>query len=212
MPGARPRRCRVCHNVDPSQAGPDGACGVFVSSTLGSDDNPGTIEHPLRSLEAAFTLALKMSRRVYACAEVFQEQAEIPAGAAVPPGEAAPPRFSPPSPRRRAWAIRAILGPTVSPKSPGVASPGTRGPEAPAGGSVRPSPADCNRESAGRVKGGAAARQAHRPRHARGRGGAWALPAWLRRTCADVCEGPLRGAAGVEPCASHPLRAVLRDA
>lgn len=75
-----PDAAPVCINVDPSQVGPDGACGVFVSSTLGSDDNPGTLERPVRSLGAAFGLALEDSRRVYACAEVFQEQAEIPAG------------------------------------------------------------------------------------------------------------------------------------
>jgi len=75
-----PDTAPVCTNVDPSQAGPDGACGVFVSSTLGSDDNPGTLERPVRSLEAAFVLALEGSRRVYACAEMFQEQAQVPAG------------------------------------------------------------------------------------------------------------------------------------
>ena len=29
----------TCVNVDPLMAGPDGACGVFVSATLGSDEN-----------------------------------------------------------------------------------------------------------------------------------------------------------------------------
>jgi len=75
-----PDAARVCINADPSQAGPDDTCGVFVSSTFGSDDNSGTLEHPVRSLGAAFALALRGARRVYACAEVFEEQAEIPAG------------------------------------------------------------------------------------------------------------------------------------
>ncbi|HSN98811.1 MAG TPA: hypothetical protein VLS89_11020 [Candidatus Nanopelagicales bacterium] len=69
-----------CVQVDPSIAGPDGACGVFVSSALGSDEHPGTPEQPVRTLAKAFTLALESEGRVYACAEVFEEAAEVPAG------------------------------------------------------------------------------------------------------------------------------------
>ena len=70
----------TCINVDPSGAGPNSACGVFVSSTLGSDDNPGTLAKPVRTIARALALALDGARRVYACAELFHEPAEIPAG------------------------------------------------------------------------------------------------------------------------------------
>ena len=69
-----------CVQVDPAVAGPDGACGVFVSSSLGSDESPGTLERPVRTLAKAFSLAGEGQGRVYACAEVFEEAAEIPAG------------------------------------------------------------------------------------------------------------------------------------
>jgi len=69
-----------CFNVDPSQAGPNEACGVFVSSTLGSDDNPGTLERPVRTISRAVALAEAGAQRVYACAEAFHEPVEIPAG------------------------------------------------------------------------------------------------------------------------------------
>ncbi|HSN99476.1 MAG TPA: hypothetical protein VLS89_14370 [Candidatus Nanopelagicales bacterium] len=70
----------ACVNVDPSRAAPENGCGVFVSSTLGSDDNPGTREQPVQTLRTALTLALDGARRVYACAEMFHEAAEVPAG------------------------------------------------------------------------------------------------------------------------------------
>jgi len=70
----------VCVNVDPSVAGPDDACGIFVSSSLGSDENAGTLERPVRTMSKALALALEGSKRVYACAEVFHEAVEIPAG------------------------------------------------------------------------------------------------------------------------------------
>ena len=70
----------VCAEADPAIAGPDAACGVFVSSSLGSDDNAGTLEQPVRTLARAFALAVEGQRRVYACAELFEEATEVPAG------------------------------------------------------------------------------------------------------------------------------------
>jgi len=70
----------VCINLDPSMAGPYDACGVFVSSSLGSDDHPGTMDRPVRTMSRAIDLAQKGAQRVYACAEVFHEPAEIPSG------------------------------------------------------------------------------------------------------------------------------------
>jgi len=70
----------VCVDVDPSRAVPGNACGVFVSSALGSDDAPGTLERPVRTMGKALALAHAGSRRVFACAEVFREPVEFPAG------------------------------------------------------------------------------------------------------------------------------------
>lgn len=78
-PGPEPA-APACANVDPSVAGPDATCGVFVSASLGSDDNPGTMERPFRTLAQAFAAAPEGARRVYACAELFAEAAELPAG------------------------------------------------------------------------------------------------------------------------------------
>ena len=70
----------VCINVDPSKVGPDDTCGIFVSSSLGSDENAGTLERPVRTMGKALALAQEGSKRVYACAEVFYESVEIAAG------------------------------------------------------------------------------------------------------------------------------------
>lgn len=70
----------MCASADPSQAGADSACGVFVSSTIGDDENPGTLERPVRTLASALSLAQQGPNRIYACAEVFREAAELPAG------------------------------------------------------------------------------------------------------------------------------------
>ena len=73
----------ACAQPDPSIAGPDAACGVFVSATRGRDGDPGTMEQPLRTLARAFAAAMlapEGARRVYACAELFAEAAAVPAG------------------------------------------------------------------------------------------------------------------------------------
>lgn len=65
---------------DPAAGQPGDGCGVFVSSSAGSDDNPGTRALPVRSFAKAFALAQAGPLRVYACAELFDEPVEVPAG------------------------------------------------------------------------------------------------------------------------------------
>lgn len=54
--------------------------GVFVSSSLGSDDNQGMRDQPLGTLSAAINAARLGPSRVYACAETFNEAVVIPSG------------------------------------------------------------------------------------------------------------------------------------
>ncbi|WP_437795046.1 PGRS family protein [Sorangium sp. So ce693] len=55
----------------------DDACGVFVSSS-GRDENAATKEAPVKTLGAALALAeTTRTRRVYACAETFEEAVEV---------------------------------------------------------------------------------------------------------------------------------------
>ncbi|WP_437764232.1 PGRS family protein [Sorangium sp. So ce281] len=55
----------------------DDGCGVFVS-TSGSDENAATKEAPVKTLAAALALAEQNgTRRVYACAETFEEAVEV---------------------------------------------------------------------------------------------------------------------------------------
>ncbi|XXY54495.1 hypothetical protein WME91_25525 [Sorangium sp. So ce269] len=68
-----------CHG-DPRDAAPGNGCGVFASSSLGDDANPGTRELPVRTVRRAIELSRQGARRVYACAEVFPEAIEVPAG------------------------------------------------------------------------------------------------------------------------------------
>ncbi|WP_438033117.1 PGRS family protein [Sorangium sp. So ce204] len=63
-------------NENPAAA-VDDTCGVFVSSS-GSDENAATKAAPLKTLGAALALAEKNEkRRVYACAEAFEEAVEV---------------------------------------------------------------------------------------------------------------------------------------
>ncbi|WP_437633176.1 hypothetical protein [Sorangium sp. So ce854] len=68
---------------DPWDAAPTDGCGVFASSSLGDDANPGTRERPVRTVGRALALSRQGARRVYACAEVFPEAVEVPAGAQI---------------------------------------------------------------------------------------------------------------------------------
>ncbi|WP_437481512.1 PGRS family protein [Sorangium sp. So ce1014] len=55
----------------------DDGCGVFVSSS-GSDENAATKEAPVKTLAAALLRAQENeTRRVYACAEAFEEAVEV---------------------------------------------------------------------------------------------------------------------------------------
>lgn len=47
--------------------------GVFVSTSLGSDDAPGTAGRPVKTLKKAFALANEQKQRVIACAETYEE-------------------------------------------------------------------------------------------------------------------------------------------
>jgi hypothetical protein len=62
------------------------SCGVFVSSSLGSDamgETHGSQEKPWKTLGAAIAAATAAKRPVYACAETFLEQVTISAGVTV---------------------------------------------------------------------------------------------------------------------------------
>lgn len=68
-------------NCDPAQGEIGASCaGVYVSSTLGSDDNPGTQDRPVRSAIKALEIAREGSRRVYLCAERFAESITVTPG------------------------------------------------------------------------------------------------------------------------------------
>ena len=60
-------------------------CGVFVSSSLGSEGKAGTKEEPLKTLAEAVTLAAGLGKPVYACAEVLLEDTgvDVPAAARI---------------------------------------------------------------------------------------------------------------------------------
>ncbi|WP_437598178.1 PGRS family protein [Sorangium sp. So ce590] len=61
----------------------DNACGVFVSGS-GADGNAATKEAPVRTLRAALALAEESrTRRVYACAEAFEEAVEVTPGVTI---------------------------------------------------------------------------------------------------------------------------------
>lgn len=57
-------------------------CGVFVSSSLGSDSGSGSPSAPRKTLASAVALAVQRGEPIYACAEDFlvSETVELPAG------------------------------------------------------------------------------------------------------------------------------------
>ena len=71
---------------DPAEA-PGGEvpaeCGVWVSASLGDDANDGTPDAPVATLAHAAVKATHGRRRVYACAETFEEAVIWPAGMAL---------------------------------------------------------------------------------------------------------------------------------
>ncbi|WP_437896490.1 hypothetical protein [Sorangium sp. So ce124] len=61
---------------DPTVEPPQDGCGLFVSASLGDDENPGTRAKPLKTLRKALELveAGGHPHHVYACAETFDER------------------------------------------------------------------------------------------------------------------------------------------
>ncbi|MFO0587430.1 MAG: PGRS family protein [Polyangiaceae bacterium] len=57
------------------------SCGLFVSSSKGSDTNPGTKDAPLKSIAKA--LGSATGKPIYLCGEAFDEAVEVKAGALV---------------------------------------------------------------------------------------------------------------------------------
>lgn len=58
-------------------------CGVWVSASLGDDGNDGSQEAPVATLAQAAVMAIHGPRRVYACAERFEQSVVWPAGVAL---------------------------------------------------------------------------------------------------------------------------------
>ncbi|AUX26629.1 uncharacterized protein SOCEGT47_071990 [Sorangium cellulosum] len=65
---------------DPDGTAPGDGCGIFASSSLGDDANPGTRALPGRTMRRAIERARRGARRIHACAEIFPEAVEVPAG------------------------------------------------------------------------------------------------------------------------------------
>jgi len=57
-----------------------GTCGIFVSSSLGSDANDGSKDKPFKTLSAAIAKAEAAGKPVYACAETFTGSMTITKG------------------------------------------------------------------------------------------------------------------------------------
>src|SRR5262245_56065513 len=58
---------------DPAQGPPLDECGVWASTSLGDDANPGTQAAPVASLAKAIELAKQGTRHVYACGETWKD-------------------------------------------------------------------------------------------------------------------------------------------
>ncbi|WP_438044120.1 PGRS family protein [Sorangium sp. So ce128] len=55
-------------------------CGVWVSSTLGDDANAGIQRAPLKTISEALQLSPDNGRRIYLCAQTFDEAVIVPGG------------------------------------------------------------------------------------------------------------------------------------
>ena len=77
--GGTPAGCVPSGNASPI----GGDCGVFVSSSLGDDGNDGSQAAPMKTLGRALELANFGKRRVYACAEQFDEAVEVLSGLSI---------------------------------------------------------------------------------------------------------------------------------
>ncbi|WP_433932780.1 hypothetical protein AB3662_01310 [Sorangium cellulosum] len=69
--------------ADPRAGLVDDGCGVFVSASLGDDAAAGTRGAPVKTIAEAVKRAADGPGRAYACAEVFEEAARVPAGVAI---------------------------------------------------------------------------------------------------------------------------------
>ncbi|MEP7120500.1 MAG: hypothetical protein ABJE95_06315 [Byssovorax sp.] len=78
--GGPPATCVPTAGMDPL----DDTCGIFVSSSQGTDGaGSGSKAKPYKTLAAAITAAAKAKKPVYACAETFTETLVIAAGVGV---------------------------------------------------------------------------------------------------------------------------------
>lgn len=65
---------------DPADGDVLPGCGIWVSTTIGDDGNPGTQLAPVKTLQHAVDIAAKGPGRVYACAETYEAAVVVPAG------------------------------------------------------------------------------------------------------------------------------------
>ena len=65
---------------DPAEGPVPEECGIWVSASLGRDDNEVTYAQPVASLTHAIELAHEGQGRVYACGETWSETLMVPFG------------------------------------------------------------------------------------------------------------------------------------
>ena len=63
---------------DPADGPVPSACGIWVSASMGFDDNKGSRAAPVRTLTRAIELAAEGPRRVYACNETWFDELLVP--------------------------------------------------------------------------------------------------------------------------------------
>jgi len=76
--GGQDPACEASPSEDPSVIREE--CGYFVRSSAKDNGPLATRLEPANRLSSAITLAAKGPKRVYACAEAFEESIEVPAG------------------------------------------------------------------------------------------------------------------------------------
>lgn len=72
-PGEQPPAGSPQDNAQPPPVDGSPIAGVYVSTSLGSDEAPGTAGRPVKTLKKAFALANEQHLRVIACAETYEE-------------------------------------------------------------------------------------------------------------------------------------------
>ena len=78
LAGCGPEETAILGCNDPAFGGVEEDCGVWVSASLGSDQNPGTRAAPLASLTAAVQKARDAQKDVYACGELWTDPLVLP--------------------------------------------------------------------------------------------------------------------------------------